>query len=68
MCVFLQPERSHRPSGLDPLAGALGALALFRRRSARLWTFEPGVDEEIRVEELAANDDGLFDVTELKLV
>jgi hypothetical protein len=43
-------------------------LSLVRRRSARFWVFKPGADEEIRVVELKANDDGLFDVSELGLV
>ena len=36
--------------------------------SARLWTFEPDSDEEPRAADLTANDDGLFDVTELGIV
>lgn len=43
-------------------------LVLVGKRSARLWTFRPGADEEIQVHDLEVNDDGLFDVTELGLV
>lgn len=42
--------------------------ALVRKRRARLWVFEPGSDEEIRVLALEANDDGIFDVTGLGIV
>jgi hypothetical protein len=41
---------------------------LAKRRIARLWLFEPGADEEIRLHELKANDDGLLDVTEVGLL
>jgi hypothetical protein len=41
---------------------------LAKRRIARLWLFKPGADEEIRLHELQANDDGLLDVTEVGLV
>lgn len=43
-------------------------LALLRPRIARFWTFEPGSDEGIRVHQVEANDDGLFDVTEFGIV
>lgn len=41
---------------------------LAQRRTAHLWLFEPGTDEEIQDCPLQANDDGLFDVTELGIV
>ena len=43
-------------------------LAWARPRPARVWTFQPGSDLEPRLHELEANDDGLFDVTELGIV
>jgi hypothetical protein len=43
-------------------------LAWVCRPAARLWTFEPGTDEEPRLHELEANEEGLFDVTELRIV
>ncbi|HEX3238780.1 MAG TPA: hypothetical protein VHR18_01440 [Solirubrobacterales bacterium] len=43
-------------------------LAWLRPRPARFWAFAPGPDEEPRLREIEANDDGLFDVTELGLV
>jgi hypothetical protein len=41
---------------------------LVRTRSACFWLFEPAADDEIQARPVKANDDGLFDVTELKLV
>jgi hypothetical protein len=41
---------------------------LVRTRTARFWIFQPSTDEEPQVHELEANDDGLFDVTELGVV
>ena len=64
-------DRAKPPSGPRVLTRAsvsIEVLALLRPRSARLWTFEPDGDEEIRVQDLLANDDGLFDVTELGIV
>lgn len=43
-------------------------LALLGTRTVRFWVFAPGADEEIRVHELDANDDRLFDVTNLGVV
>jgi hypothetical protein len=67
----LAGDRGKQPNGsvvLTQVSATPELLALFRRRTARFWTFEPGTDEEIRVHELVANDDGLFDVTELGIV
>lgn len=64
-------EREGAPSGATVLARVdvtHWILALFRIRTARFWTFRPGADEQIRMQRLEANDDGLFDVTELGLV
>jgi hypothetical protein len=41
---------------------------LVRTGSACFWIFEPGIDDEIQERPVKANDDGLFDVTELELV
>jgi hypothetical protein len=43
-------------------------LALLGIRTVRLWTFQPSSDEEIRLRELKANSDRLFDVTDLGIV
>lgn len=42
--------------------------AWLRRHPARFWIFRPGSDERPRLREIEANDDGLFDVTELGIV
>jgi hypothetical protein len=42
--------------------------SLVRTCTVRFWIFEPAVDDEIRERPVKANDDGLFDVTELELV
>lgn len=63
--------RAKPPSGPRVLARvsvSVAAPALLRPRSARLWTFEPDRDDEFRTDDLSANDDGLFDVTELGIV
>jgi hypothetical protein len=44
------------------------ALSLLRTPTARFSTFEPGADEAVRARPVEANDDGLFDVTDLGLV
>lgn len=67
----LAEDRGRPPSGprvLTEVSVSPAALALVRRRSARLWIFEPGSGETIPEHELSANDDGLFDVTELGIV
>ncbi len=67
----LAEDRGRPPSGpavLTRVHVSHSLLVLAGRRSARLWTFRPDADEEIRIHELEANDDGLFDVTELGIV
>jgi hypothetical protein len=67
----LADERGNPPSGplvLTRVEVTPDLLSLFRPRTARFWTFQPGTDEEIQVHQLEANDDGLFDVTELGIV
>ena len=67
----LAEDRGRPPNGsrvLTEVSVSPEALALVRRRSARLSIFEPGSDEEPRSLALEANDDGLFDVTGLGIV
>ena len=67
----LAEDRGQPPNGATVLTRVYVSRYLLvpvGKRSARLWTFRPGADEEIRVYELEADEDGLFDVTELGLV
>lgn len=67
----LAEEKGRPPEGSLVVTEAYAShrsLALFGKRSARIAIFEPGSDEEIRVHALEANDDRLFDVTELGLL
>jgi hypothetical protein len=67
----LAEDKGKPPNGPRVLARASVThymFALVGTRTARFWIFEPGIDEEVRVHELEANDDGLFDVTDLGLV
>lgn len=68
---LMSEDKGTPPSGprvLTQASVSVEVLALVRPRSARLWTFQPDSDEEPRVVALTANDDGLFDVTELGIV
>jgi hypothetical protein len=69
-------DRLSEDKGKPPLGSAVlievhashPLLALAGVRTARFSAFEPGGDEEIRVRELRANEDRLFDVTGLGIV
>ncbi len=58
----------HGGAVLTRVSVSVDLLGLVRPHSARLWTFDPDSDEEPRVVDLTANDDGLFDVTERGIV
>lgn len=67
----LAEDRARPPSGaivLTRVEARHWFLAWLRPRPARFWTFEPDADEKPRLRELEANDDGLFDVTDLGVV
>jgi hypothetical protein len=68
---LLAEEEGRPPTGtkvltqvdISPLA-----MALARRRGVRFALFEPGVDEEVRVDEVRENANRLFDVTGFGIV
>jgi len=67
----LGEDKGAPPNGSMVLTGMYAshyALALVGRRTLRFWIFEPGVDDGPRLHELEANENGLFDVTDLGLV
>lgn len=67
----LAEEKGRPPSGstvLTEVHVSNGLLFLLGVRGLRLSLFAPGADTEIRVHELEANDDRLFDVTGLGIV
>jgi hypothetical protein len=67
----LAEDKGKPPNGsavLTEVYASHWTLALAGIRTVRLSVFEPGNDEEIRVLELEANDDRLFDVTGLGIV
>ena len=67
----LVDDRGRPPLGAAVLArvSAPGDVAwLAKRRVVRFWLFRPASDDEIQEHPLTANADGLFDVTELRVV
>lgn len=67
----LAEDKGGQPSGSTVLTRVEARhymLVWLRSRPARLWTFRPGSDEEPRLHQIEANDDRLFDVTELGIV
>jgi len=64
-------ENSRPPQGAAALIKAKVSnevLWLCGRRTACIWTFEPGRDDDARAHDLEANDDGLLDITHLGFV
>jgi hypothetical protein len=67
----LAEDKGKMPNGAAVLTRAYVThwmVGLVRTRTARFWIFQPSTDEEPRRHELEANDDALFDVTELGIV
>lgn len=67
----LAEDKGRPPNGpavLTEVQVSNDLLVLVGIRTARLSVFEPGTDEEIRLLELKANDDRLFDVTDLGIL
>ena len=67
----LAEEKGRPPRGSTVLTGVYAShrmLALAGIRTVHIAVFEPGNDEEVRVHELEANEDRLFDVTGLGIV
>ena len=69
-------DRLAEDKGRPPLGSAVLAKVsvssdvawLAKRRVVRFWLLEPATDDEIREVPLTANDDGLFDVSDLRVV